>query len=382
MDNRGYHFMSVITCPQFLELDEEIIADFSECLHENVEQIEICIGLLDGEHDPELINRLFRDVHSLKGNCRMVFLDPLVETLHEMEEIVADMRQSYKTYHPLYGEFFMGVILRLDAMIQTLLNEKIVDSDAQDTMLELIEEIRLAPVGKDLEILDKALTTLSGFYPHKPADSDNSNSTESDQVASTSDKPEDKSDLAFFKQLAHQLDELDIFQPGRTQTILNLCLETNVGLGSPVNEDQLTAAVYLHDIGMTLVPSEILHKPSKLRAEEFAKIKGHVAMGTQLLARIDGWDEAATIVQQHHEKHDGSGYPFGLQQDAIHPGAKIIALADTYHAVTNERVDRSYKKSLFSAVTLINQESGVQFDPIFVEVFNETVRQQFIANKK
>jgi len=374
--------MSVITCPQFLELDQEIIEDFSECLHENVEQIEICINLLDGEHDPELINRLFRDVHSLKGNCRMVFLDPLVETLHDMEEIVADMRQSYKTYHPLYGEFFMAIILRLDAMIQTLLNEQVVDSDAQDCMLELIEEIRLAPVGKDLEILDNALTTLSGFYPHKPADSDNQTSSEPGQTELKSNNLEDNSDLAFFKQLSLQLDELDIFQPGRTQTILSLCLDTNIGLGSPVDEDQLTAAVYLHDIGMTLVPSEILHKPSKLRADEFLKIKEHVTMGAQLLKRIEGWGEAAEIVQQHHEKYDGSGYPSGLQQDAIHPGARIIALADTYHAVTNERVDRSYKKSLFSAVTLINQESGVQFDPIFVDVFNETVRQQFIANKK
>jgi len=369
--------MSVITCPQFSALDREIIEDFSECLNDNVSQIEICINLLDGDHDPELINRLFRDVHSLKGNCRMVFLDPLVETIHEMEEIVADMRQSYKTYHPLYGEFFMGIILRLDAMIQTLLLEGAVDADAQDAMIELIEEIRLAPVGKDIEILEKSLITLSGCFPHKPSEEKQKQSKDSDQTQNA--EIESNPDLAFFRTLALQLDDLAIYKSGRTQTLLDLALETNVGLGTPVCPDQLTAAVYLHDIGMALIPTEIIHKPSKLTAQEFQTIKSHVTIGAELLQRMDGWSEAAKIVLQHHEKHDGTGYPNQLSGDDVHPGAMIIALADTFHAVTNERADRSYKKSLFSAVTLINGQSGGQFKPEFVEAFNETVRQQFIA---
>jgi two-component system response regulator RpfG len=60
--------MSVTTCPKFTELDPEIIQDFSECLQENVEQIEACISLLDSAFEPNLVHRLFRDVHSLKGN--------------------------------------------------------------------------------------------------------------------------------------------------------------------------------------------------------------------------------------------------------------------------------------------------------------------------
>lgn len=153
-------------------------------------------------------------------------------------------------------------------------------------------------------------------------------------------------------------------------------------MGMIVDHDQLTAAVYLHDIGMSLIPSEILNKPSKLSNEEFELIKNHIEMGATMLEKIPGWQEAAKMVRQHHEKYNGSGYPEGLSKDGIHPGAMIIALADTFYAVTNERADRSYKKSLFSAVTLINGESGGQFNPRFVEAFNETVRRHYIAPKQ
>lgn len=104
--------MPITTCPKFSELDAKIIQDFSECLQENIEEIETCLGLLENSHEPELVNRLFRDVHSLKGNCRMVLLDPLVETIHALEEIVSDMRQGSRRFSPEWclfkSEFING----------------------------------------------------------------------------------------------------------------------------------------------------------------------------------------------------------------------------------------------------------------------------------
>ena len=362
--------MSVTTCPQFTELDSEITQDFSECLQENIDQIEACINLLDASDDPDLIHRLFRDVHSLKGNCRMVFLDPLVETIHSLEEIVSDMRQGLKTYSPLYGEFIMAIVLRLNDMIRDLMTAGEVIGEPQITMLSVIEKVRTCKKGKDTAALNSAMDTLVGCRP------------DSAEEPSEPEFIESNNDLAFFRRLSLQLDELNIYKSGRTQAVLDLCLSTNEGLGSPVNIEQLTAAVYMHDLGMSLVPPDILNNPNKLTVEEFKAIKNHVDMGTQLLKRIDDWSEAADIVHQHHEKYDGSGYPQGLKLDEIHPGAMIIALADTFYAVTNKRVDRSYKKSLFSAVSLINGESGVQFHPDFVEAFNETIRHHYVAQKQ
>jgi len=364
--------MSVTTCPQFTELDNEITQDFLECLQENVEQIETCINLLDDSQDPELIHRLFRDVHSLKGNCRMVFLDPLVETIHALEEIVSDMRQGVKTYTPFYGEFFMAIVLRVNEMIRGLVANGEVAGEPQVTMSKVIQDVNKCASGQDAKAINAAMDTLVGSRPDTNAAA-GSNQT---------DTTESNDDLVFFRRLSLQLDESNIYKSGRTQTVLDLCTATNIELGSPVDTEQLTAAVYLHDIGMSLVSPEILEKPSKLTADEFKVIRNHVDMGTYLLRKIQGWSEAADIVYQHHEKYDGSGYPQGLQQDDIHPGAMIIALADTFYAVTNKRVDRSYKKSLFSAVSLINGESGVQFNPKMVEAFNETIRQHYVARKE
>jgi len=375
--------MTVTTCPQFTDLDSEITKDFSECLQENVEQIEACINLLDTSKDPELIHRLFRDVHSLKGNCRMVFLDPLVETIHALEEIVSDMRQGLKTYVPLYGEFLVAIVIRLNNMIRSLVEDGEVQGEPQVTMLKVIEDVRNCPTGKDIDALNAAMDVLVGSRPSK---TDTDQASTDNQAGDTADSEQENNtetnpDLIFFRKLAMQLDELNIYQTGRTQAILDLCLSTNEDLEFIVDKEQLSAAVYLHDIGMSLVPAEILNKPSKLTPAEFQMIKNHVEMGAQLLSRMEGWSEASQMISQHHEKYNGSGYPNGISHDEIHPGAMIIALADTFYAVTNERVDRSYKKSLFSAVTLINGESGAQFHPDFVEAFNETVRHRYIARK-
>lgn len=373
--------MSVTTCPQFTDLDPEIIQDFSECLQENIEQIETCLGLLDSAFDPNLIHRLFRDIHSLKGNCRMVFLDPLVDTIHSLEEIVSDMRQGTKTYSKLYGEFIGEIVVRINQMILGFAKDGLVEGEPHIVMTEVIENVRLSPKDTEDESINNALDTLVGSRNTKKEKEATPCPVIEEVEEPLSDETETNTDLIFFRKLALQLDELNIYKRGRTQAILDLCLSTNEDLNNLVDTDQLKAAVYLHDLGMSLIPSEILNKPSKLTSEEFQLIKNHVEMGSEILKRMPGWEEAASMIRQHHEKHNGSGYPSGLSQESIHPGAMIIALADTFYAVTNERADRSYKKSLFSAVTLINGESGSQFNPKYVEAFNETVRRHYIAPK-
>ncbi len=375
--------MSAITCPSFTELDRDIIEDFMECLQENIESIEACIELLDREPSAALINQLFRDVHSLKGNCRMVFLDPMVEVIHCMEEVVSDMRQGEREYTQAYGEFFMSVVVRQEAGIERLANQGEIDGDAQAHMLGLIEQIHAAGPKEAQSVLESALSQLSGGGSVMQEESTEAEVAAPEPLAEP--EPEasvvasGENDLDFFRNLARQLDSIDLFRADRTQKILELCLATNADMGQEVDEAQLTAAVYLHDLGMALVPRPILDKPGQLTEPEFATIKGHVHVGAGILKRIEGWEAAAAMVEQHHEKFDGSGYPAGLRGEAIHPGAMIIALADTFYAVTNARADRSYKKSLFSAVSMINGQSGEQFDPRFVESFNTTIRRLYVS---
>tara|TARA_R110001592_G_scaffold66617_1_gene204551 strand:+ start:28471 stop:29604 length:1134 start_codon:yes stop_codon:yes gene_type:complete len=375
--------MSFTSCPDFSELEHDLILDFSECLQENIEEIEVVIALLDRSYGHDLVNRLFRDVHSLKGNCRMVFLDPLVDTIHALEEIVSDMRDKKVLYTPLHGEFILAIVMRINQMIIGLITDGKVDGKPHELMLEVILNVHKSDTSKEVVTLNQALDDLAGNRQSiKPESRPEAHTDAKDDKAEIKkSETEIHPDLVFFKQLALQLDEISIYKRGRTQAIFDLCHSTNNNMGSIVDSDQLSAAIYLHDLGMSLVPSGILNKPGKLAKEEFQLIKNHIEMGSQILARIPGWEEAASMVRHHHEKYDGTGYPDSLCRDDIHPGAMIIALADTFYAVTNERADRSYKKSLFSAVTLINGQSGLQFNPTFVEAFNDTIRRHYISPK-
>lgn len=371
--------MTVTTCPAFSDLDQDIIEDFSECLRENIDAIESCISLLDTENDPELIHRLFRDMHSFKGNCRMVQLDPVAKPIHALEELVSDMRQGTREYSTMYGEFFMSIILRIEALIQSFSTTGEVPGKPQVLLLKLIHDVQACEQGQDTQAINQALDSLVGASPTtKEAVQTENISQKTKKIQDIPSSEESQSDLDFFKTLSLQLDELGIYKTGRTEILLDLCLSTNDELGKPVCPEQLTAAVYIHDIGMALVPRYILEKPSKLTQEEFKVIQNHINAGSQMLEKMPDWESASVIVKQHHEKYNGSGYPQGLGGESINPGSMIIALADTFYAVTNERIDRSYKKSLFSAISMINGESGEQFNPDFVEAFNETIRSRYI----
>jgi chemotaxis protein histidine kinase CheA len=368
--------MTVTTCAAFSNLDEEIIKDFSECLRENIDAIESCINLLDTESDPELIHRLFRDMHSFKGNCRMVELDPVAEPIHALEEIVSEMRQGTRQYESIYGDFFMSIILRIETMIKSFSSTGEVFGEPQVLMLKVINNVLACEPGQDNQAVNEALNSLANASKLAREALQTQN-----EDATIHDAPQTQTplnDLAFFKTLSLQLDELGIYKTGRTEALLDLCLRTNQELDEPVSPDQLTAAVYMHDIGMAFVPCSILEKASKLNQEELKVIENHINAGTQMLKKIPGWEVASEIVNQHHERYNGSGYPQGLSADNIHPGAMILALADTFYAVTHERADRSFKKSLFSATSMINGETGRLFKPCFVEAFNNTIRNRYL----
>jgi HD-GYP domain-containing protein (c-di-GMP phosphodiesterase class II) len=399
--------MNKITCPEFTNLDREIIFDFTSCLQENIEEIELVIHKLDNNEDPELVHELFRSMHSLKGNCRMVLLLPFVYTTHELEEIVSEMRDDVRHYHHFYGSVFISVIAIIENMTKHLIANGECRGDILEKLDELIKLIRNTPSDsshKDLEVAERVLSELIQLQ-ELPMDFDPSNESEIDKdkgavVSSSSqggvegnqsknnesknneskspDKPKSVTPLSFFSQLAIQLDCLSIYRQGRTKDVLELCLALNKQLVNPVNEEQLTAAVYVHDVGMAFVPASILNKFESLSKEEFSMIRRHISTGTNLLMTMPGWEDAAKMVAQHHERYDGTGYPNALKGDEIHTGAVLLALSDTYCAVTNERSDRSYKKTLFSAVSLINNESGSQFSPDFVNIFNTVIRRLYI----
>lgn len=142
-----------------------------------------------------------------------------------------------------------------------------------------------------------------------------------------------------------------------------------------LNEQEVTKimqAAILHDIGKMGIPDSILLKPSALSNEEHTTIMTHPEIGYKILSKVRGLEDVLPMILYHHERVDGTGYPDGLEGDEIPYGAKIIAIADAYDAMTS---NRPYRKALVKreAKKQIMEGSGTQFDPELVSLFLEII---------
>jgi diguanylate cyclase (GGDEF)-like protein len=148
-------------------------------------------------------------------------------------------------------------------------------------------------------------------------------------------------------------------------------LATGIGLemGLPPEEIQrIRVASLLHDLGKIAVPEEILDKPATLSDAEWQAIGEHPRIGQVILEQASSLREAIPVVLHHHEHFNGAGYPHGLRGNEIPLGARIVAVADAYHAMVH---DRPYSPALThqQALAELSRNAGTQFDPQVVEVF-------------
>lgn len=173
--------------------------------------------------------------------------------------------------------------------------------------------------------------------------------------------------------LARTVDAKSPWTAGHSLRVARMAVRigTAMALSGQMIED-LERASLLHDIGKISIPLTILDKDGKLTAEEYDLIKGHPSTGTLILNPIKAYAGIIPMVEQHHERFDGKGYPYGLKGDEIHRGARIMAVADSYDAMVS---DRPYRKALGRqrAIEIISQEAGLQFDPSVVEAFSAVI---------
>ncbi|AZR72170.1 hypothetical protein BBF96_01420 [Anoxybacter fermentans] len=133
-------------------------------------------------------------------------------------------------------------------------------------------------------------------------------------------------------------------------------------------------AALLHDIGKIGVPENILNKPDKLTPEEFEIIKAHPNYGYKILSNIEEFNRVKDIIRFHHERIDGKGYPVGIKDTAIPLESRIIAVADTFDAITS---DRAYRKGMTveKALEELQNVKGQQLDEKIVDIFVEVARE-------
>ena len=132
--------------------------------------------------------------------------------------------------------------------------------------------------------------------------------------------------------------------------------------------DRIRVAALLHDVGKVAVPEEILDKPAPLTSAEWRTVVQHPRIGQVILEHAAALRDAVPIILHHHERFAGHGYPYGLRANEIPLGARIVAIADAYDAMTH---DRPYKRAMShdAAITELKQHAGTQFDPELVVLF-------------
>lgn len=148
-------------------------------------------------------------------------------------------------------------------------------------------------------------------------------------------------------------------------------------LGMNSNEISLASIVGLiHDVGKIKIPEYILTKPGKLTAEEFSIMKGHAEQGAAMLAAVEGADFIVPIMRHHHERYDGQGYPSGLSGTSIPLLSRMLAVCDSFDAMTTHRCYRE-PVTLEASVEEIRRCSGTQFDPEIASVFIQFLKERF-----
>lgn len=165
---------------------------------------------------------------------------------------------------------------------------------------------------------------------------------------------------------------------------MNVALISNI-LATWLNLSQkeietATLCGLLHDIGKLAIPDQLIKKPGKLTDEEYKTVKTHTIEGYNILKKQDISDHIKNAALMHHEKCDGSGYPFGLKGDKIDAFAKIVAIADVYDAMTAARV---YRGPLcpFQVIEIFEKEGLQKYEAAFILKFLENVVNTYMNNR-
>ncbi|MEO0185528.1 MAG: HD domain-containing phosphohydrolase [candidate division WOR-3 bacterium] len=175
--------------------------------------------------------------------------------------------------------------------------------------------------------------------------------------------------LDSIKTLVSAIEAKDPYTSGHSERVRKFALKIARELRlKPGQIEELDYAGYLHDIGKIGISDSLLTKPSPLTKEEYEMIKEHPRIGHNILKHARHLAGACEIIRFEHERYDGNGYPNGLKKNEIPIGAKIIAVADAYDAMTT---DRPYRRALTKkeAIKRLKECSGTQFDPKIVKVF-------------
>lgn len=174
--------------------------------------------------------------------------------------------------------------------------------------------------------------------------------------------------------LVNMIDKRDSYTAGHSQRVAKYCKLIAKEMGYSLAEClEVERAGILHDIGKIATPDVVLLKPTSLNTLEYTLIKEHVNVGYEVIKEIPMFSKLADIVRDHHERCDGSGYPRGIKAKEIHPLALVMMVADTFDAMTTNRIYKG-RKPVNEALEEIRSLAPWQYDKIVVEAASRVLK--------
>ncbi len=360
------------------DIDPDLLHDLKDELEE---KHAICADLLlkleSSPDDLELVRTLFREVHTVKGDVGLIGIHQYLPLLQSIEDVIDELRKKQLPYTAAVSDV---LLLTLDLTHKELMafiakKDGFNDKHYNNVASMVAKMARLKGDEQQQQTLAVIQTLAPETKPTFEADAE--------QTEHYFTQEEINEEVAFFLQLSLLFDHRSPYGAGRTERMFELAMTMNLNAGNPLPTDQLQTAVYLHDLGMAFVPKSMVKKASNLSRHDWAWVKNHVNVVCELIRPFDIWGMATEIIKQHHERLDGSGYPQGLKDKDICTGAKLLAIVDSFEAITQTRAyQNDQQRPIVRAITEINQQAGILYCPFWVGHFNEAVRSLHTKKQK
>ena len=362
------------------DLEEDILADLMEEINELYESSEQTLIELElRPEDNELQRALFRSIHTIKGDLGLVNFSPMIPLLQHVEDLLDYLRKGQVAYTSTMSDLVLLTMDRVKAFVEAVMASGKADYDdnLHNQLVLAIGRVTPENTAEHEKRLTEAVLLLNPALDIVADEDDPQNVQIKPPTLAATGIPKDissekKQDILFFRDLMQTIEHRSNYWSGRGDRIAKLAMYINDVAKNPIDEDQLAVASYVHDFGMAFMPLKLLHKGDALSDIEFNLMRSHVYKSARLLEHLDQWDMARKIVMQHHERTDGTGYPLGLKEDYICEGAKLLAIVDTYDAMTHPRAhNEDSVLSKKEAVIEINRSAKGQFSMKWVRHFNQ-----------
>lgn len=366
--------------------DLEIAKELLEDINDQYAVSESLLIELDREPEKkELIHALFRAVHTIKGNLGIVGFLPAMVIVTPTEEILSLVRAGTLPCSALLSDLILLILDRIKSFVGEFCRRGFVEyeKDVLDDLGKNLEDIVRSEGAQQQQLIAKTIRLLDPSVAVPREENNPANSRlRADSFLQDHGLELDK-DVQFFRDIMEPIESRSKYWNGRGDRILKMALLLNKLGGSPLDTKQLAVAVYVHDFGMAFMPIDLLHKEDRLTENEIVLLRSHAQSSSQLLQHMRRWGPAKEMILQHHEAANGSGYPYGLVEEEICDGAKIIAVADTFDALTHQRAYISHqKRPIIRAAGVINACAGQQLSQYWVNIFNQAVEPVFASRNK